>query len=213
MDQESHLSILELSEAQAGEVGPVLRSVLHRDTDNRLCVPADPQAFRTYYTHGLISSNIPDKRYSSHLPNRCVHLSSLGADGIKCFQPKPSAVHAVREAFLLGGFGELLLQLCLREPPGPQHRPWRLPGQTHGERLSSESGVHVFSPPVLLFVPHGDGSLTGSTILTLRSCSVQHPELPCPALGHISSGPLTLHSSVRFYLSHYSFIIALGNNI
>ncbi|XP_056914370.1 uncharacterized protein C20orf194 homolog isoform X1 [Takifugu flavidus] len=37
MDLESHLSILELSEAQAGE------------------------PFRTYYTHGLSSSNIPDK--------------------------------------------------------------------------------------------------------------------------------------------------------
>ncbi|KAM9842124.1 dynein axonemal assembly factor 9 [Aulostomus maculatus] len=37
MDLESHLSILELSEAQAGE------------------------AFRTYYSHGLISSNITDK--------------------------------------------------------------------------------------------------------------------------------------------------------
>uniref|UniRef100_A0A3Q1H3J6 Dynein axonemal assembly factor 9 n=1 Tax=Acanthochromis polyacanthus TaxID=80966 RepID=A0A3Q1H3J6_9TELE len=40
MDLESHLSILELSEAQAGE------------------------AFRTYYSHGLISSNITDKSKS-----------------------------------------------------------------------------------------------------------------------------------------------------
>lgn len=28
----------------------------------------NPQAFRTYYCHGLISSNITDKRYSSHVP-------------------------------------------------------------------------------------------------------------------------------------------------
>lgn len=42
------------------------------------CVLFNPQAFRTYYSHGLISSNITDKRYSLH-SKYCnyVHLWSL----------------------------------------------------------------------------------------------------------------------------------------
>lgn len=63
MDQESHLSILELSEAQAGEVGPDPSAPQHTFTC-LLSLPfaPPPQVFRTYYTHGLSSSNIPEKR-------------------------------------------------------------------------------------------------------------------------------------------------------
>lgn len=91
MDLESHLSILELSEAQAGE------------------------SFRTYYSHGLISSNITDKsknqqpfvlfgrhsscedleNYSFNFPSESHQVRSTGPQGstakhmvLRCVAPK-----------------------------------------------------------------------------------------------------------------------------
>lgn len=45
------------------------------------------------------------------------------------------------------------------------------------------------------------------TCVSPRFCSVQLPEPLCPALGHISLGPLTVRTLVRCYCS-----IVLGNS-
>ncbi|XP_068608094.1 dynein axonemal assembly factor 9 [Brachionichthys hirsutus] len=93
MDLESHLSILELSEAQAGE------------------------AFRTYYSHGLISSTITDKSKSQQpfvLFGR--HSSS---EDLKSYSFNfPSKSHQVRNTGRQGSTANHMILQCVA-PKGP----------------------------------------------------------------------------------------------
>ncbi|KAM9707381.1 dynein axonemal assembly factor 9 [Menidia menidia] len=93
MDLESHLSILELSEAQAGE------------------------AFRTYYTHGLISSNITDKSKSRQPFMLFGNHSSLEELDGYLFN-FPSESHQVRNTGLQGSPAKHMILQCAA-PKGP----------------------------------------------------------------------------------------------
>uniref|UniRef100_A0A8C2ZLR5 Dynein axonemal assembly factor 9 n=1 Tax=Cyclopterus lumpus TaxID=8103 RepID=A0A8C2ZLR5_CYCLU len=93
MDLESHLSILELSEAQAGE------------------------AFRTYYSHGLISSNITDKSKSQQpfvLFGK--HSSSEDLEGYSFNFASES--HQVRNTGAEGSAARHMILQCV-SPKGP----------------------------------------------------------------------------------------------
>uniref|UniRef100_A0A673C113 Si:ch211-194c3.5 n=1 Tax=Sphaeramia orbicularis TaxID=375764 RepID=A0A673C113_9TELE len=93
MDLESHLSILELSEAQAGET------------------------FRTYYSHGLISSNITDKSKSQQpfvLFGRHSSLEDLENYSFNF----PSESHQVRNTGPEGSTARHMVLQCVA-PKGP----------------------------------------------------------------------------------------------
>ncbi|XP_041668357.1 uncharacterized protein C20orf194 homolog [Cheilinus undulatus] len=93
MDLESHLSILELSEAQAGE------------------------AFRTYYSHGLISSNITDKSKSQQpfvLFGKHTSLEDLENYSFNF----PSESHQVRNTGTKGSTAKHMILQCVA-PKGP----------------------------------------------------------------------------------------------
>ncbi|KAM4541668.1 dynein axonemal assembly factor 9 isoform 1-T1 [Odontesthes bonariensis] len=93
MDLESHLSILELSEAQAGE------------------------AFRIYYTHGLISSNITNKSKSRQpfmLFGKHSSLEDLDSYSFNF----PSESHQVRNTGLQGSDAKHMILQCV-SPKGP----------------------------------------------------------------------------------------------
>ncbi|CAG01269.1 unnamed protein product [Tetraodon nigroviridis] len=154
MDQESHLSILELSEAQAGEV------------------------FRTYYTHGLTSSNIPDKSQSRQ-PFTLFGKHSSSEDLENYSFSFASESHQVRST-------------------GPASRP-----ASHMVRSRAPPGSRAGS----------FGSLTGNPLLSVRFCSVQHPELLCPARGRISLGALTPHTLVRFFTFYYIIFFSVLSDI
>ncbi|XP_056249050.1 uncharacterized protein C20orf194 homolog [Seriola aureovittata] len=93
MDLESHLSILELSEAQAGE------------------------AFRTYYSHGLISSNITDKSKSQQ-PFVLFGKHSSSEDLESCSFNFPSESHQVRNTGPQGSTARHMILKCVA-PKGP----------------------------------------------------------------------------------------------
>ncbi|XP_049918064.1 uncharacterized protein C20orf194 homolog [Epinephelus moara] len=93
MDLESHLSILELSEAQAGE------------------------AFRTYYSHGLISSNITDKSKSQQ-PFVLFGKHSSSEDLESYSFNFPSESHQVRNTGPLGSAARHMILQCV-SPKGP----------------------------------------------------------------------------------------------
>ncbi|XP_010771012.1 uncharacterized protein C20orf194-like, partial [Notothenia coriiceps] len=93
MDLESHLSILELSEAQAGE------------------------SFRTYYSHGLISSNITDKSKSQQpfvLFGKHSSLEDLESYSFNF----PSESHQVRNTGPPGSTARHMVLQCVA-PKGP----------------------------------------------------------------------------------------------
>ncbi|XP_069391597.1 dynein axonemal assembly factor 9 [Paralichthys olivaceus] len=93
MDLESHLSILELSEAQAGE------------------------AFRSYYSHGLISSNITDKSKSQQpfvLFGKHSSSEDLENDSFNF----PSESHQVRNTGPQGSTATHMVLQCVA-PKGP----------------------------------------------------------------------------------------------
>ncbi|XP_029316767.1 LOW QUALITY PROTEIN: uncharacterized protein C20orf194-like [Cottoperca gobio] len=93
MDLENHLSILELSEAQAGE------------------------AFRTYYSHGLISSNITDKSKSQQPFVLFGKHSSL--DDLESYSFNfPSESHQVRNTGPPGSTARHMILQCVA-PKGP----------------------------------------------------------------------------------------------
>ncbi|XP_077419826.1 dynein axonemal assembly factor 9 isoform X2 [Vanacampus margaritifer] len=88
MELESHLSILELSEAQAGE------------------------AFRTYFSHGLISSNIPDKSKDGQpFVLFGAHSSSEDMDGYSFNFPSES--HQVGNTGLGGSLARHMILQCV----------------------------------------------------------------------------------------------------
>uniref|UniRef100_A0A4W6C4D3 Dynein axonemal assembly factor 9 n=1 Tax=Lates calcarifer TaxID=8187 RepID=A0A4W6C4D3_LATCA len=93
MDLESHLSILELSEAQAGE------------------------AFRTYYSHGLISSNITDKS-KSRQPFVLFGKHSSAEDLESYSFNFPSESHQVRNTGPQGSTARHMVLQCVA-PKGP----------------------------------------------------------------------------------------------
>ncbi|XP_041810145.1 uncharacterized protein C20orf194 homolog isoform X1 [Chelmon rostratus] len=93
MDLESHLSILELSEAQAGE------------------------AFRTYYSHGLISSNITDKSKSQQ-PFVLFGKHSCSEDLESYSFNFPSESHQVRNTGPRGSAARHMILQCVA-PKGP----------------------------------------------------------------------------------------------
>ncbi|XP_045917900.1 dynein axonemal assembly factor 9 [Micropterus dolomieu] len=93
MDLESHLSILELSEAQAGE------------------------AFRTYYSHGLISSNITDKSKSQQ-PFVLFGKHSSLEDLESYLFNFPSESHQVRNTGPQGSTARHMILQCVA-PKGP----------------------------------------------------------------------------------------------
>uniref|UniRef100_A0A7N8YIA7 Dynein axonemal assembly factor 9 n=1 Tax=Mastacembelus armatus TaxID=205130 RepID=A0A7N8YIA7_9TELE len=93
MDLENHLSILELSEAQAGE------------------------AFRTYYCHGLISSNITDKS-KSRQPFVLFGKHSSLADLESYSFNFPSESHQVRNTGPQGSSASHMVLQCV-SPKGP----------------------------------------------------------------------------------------------
>ncbi|GAA6224863.1 uncharacterized protein C20orf194 homolog [Lates japonicus] len=93
MDLESHLSILELSEAQAGE------------------------AFRTYYSHGLISSNITDKS-KSRQPFVLFGKHSSAEDLESYSFNFPSESHQVRNTGPQGSTARHMILQCVA-PKGP----------------------------------------------------------------------------------------------
>ncbi|XP_070835102.1 dynein axonemal assembly factor 9 isoform X1 [Chaetodon trifascialis] len=93
MDLESHLSILELSEAQAGE------------------------AFRTYYSHGLISSNITDKSKSQQ-PFVLFGKHSSSEDLENYSFNFPSESHQVRNTGPRGSAAKHMILQCVA-PKGP----------------------------------------------------------------------------------------------
>ncbi|XP_074547735.1 dynein axonemal assembly factor 9 [Halichoeres trimaculatus] len=93
MDLESHLSILELSEAQAGE------------------------AFRIYYSHGLISSNITDKSKSQQPFVLFGNHSSL--EDLESYSFNfPSESHQVRNTGPQGSTAKHMILQCVA-PKGP----------------------------------------------------------------------------------------------
>ncbi|XP_040916742.1 uncharacterized protein C20orf194 homolog [Toxotes jaculatrix] len=93
MDLESHLSILELSEAQAGE------------------------AFRTYYSHGLISSNITDKSKNQQ-PFVLFGKHSSAEDLERYLFNFPSESHQVRNTGPQGSTAKHMILQCVA-PKGP----------------------------------------------------------------------------------------------
>uniref|UniRef100_A0A665VAX7 Uncharacterized protein n=1 Tax=Echeneis naucrates TaxID=173247 RepID=A0A665VAX7_ECHNA len=93
MDLESHLSILELSEAQAGE------------------------AFRTYYSHGLMSSNITDKS-KSRQPFMLFGKHSSSEDLESYSFNFPSESHQVRNTGPQGSAARHMILQCVA-PKGP----------------------------------------------------------------------------------------------
>uniref|UniRef100_A0A671XWH4 Dynein axonemal assembly factor 9 n=1 Tax=Sparus aurata TaxID=8175 RepID=A0A671XWH4_SPAAU len=93
MDLESHLSILELSEAQAGET------------------------FRTYYSHGLISSNITDKSKSQQ-PFVLFGKHSSSEDMESYSFNFPSESHQVRSTGPRGSTARHMILQCVA-PKGP----------------------------------------------------------------------------------------------
>ncbi|XP_069575652.1 dynein axonemal assembly factor 9 [Brachyistius frenatus] len=93
MDLESHLSILELSEAQAGE------------------------AFRIYYSHGLISSNITDKSKSQQ-PFVLLGKHSSSEDLDSYSFNFPSESHQVRNTGPRGSAARHMILQCV-SPKGP----------------------------------------------------------------------------------------------
>ncbi|KAI3367399.1 hypothetical protein L3Q82_026260, partial [Scortum barcoo] len=131
MDLESHLSILELSEAQAGE------------------------AFRTYYSHGLISSNITDKSKSQQ-PFMLFGKHSSSKDLESYSFNFPSESHQVRNTGPQGSLARHMILQCVA-PKGPlacsrtyffgtTHTPYL--GNQNTEQKKTE--VLVFFPPRLL---------------------------------------------------------------
>ncbi|KAJ0008730.1 hypothetical protein NQD34_016145 [Periophthalmus magnuspinnatus] len=93
MDLESHLSILELSEAQAGE------------------------SFRTYYSHGLISSNITDKSKNQQ-PFVLFGRHSSSEDFENYSFNFPSESHQVRNTGPQGSTARQMVLQCVA-PKGP----------------------------------------------------------------------------------------------
>ncbi|KAM3850599.1 dynein axonemal assembly factor 9 [Diretmus argenteus] len=93
MDLESHLSILELSEAQAGE------------------------SFRTYYSHGLISSNITDKS-KSRQPFVLFGSHSCSEDLQSYSFNFPSESHLIRSTGRQGSIARHMVAQCVA-PKGP----------------------------------------------------------------------------------------------
>ncbi|CAL1575573.1 unnamed protein product [Knipowitschia caucasica] len=93
MDLESHLSILELSEAQAGE------------------------SFRTYYCHGLISSNITVKSYNQQ-PFVLFGTHSSSEDLENYSFNFPSESHQVRNTGPQGSTAKHMVLQCVA-PKGP----------------------------------------------------------------------------------------------
>ncbi|XP_071778609.2 dynein axonemal assembly factor 9 [Centroberyx gerrardi] len=93
MDLESHLSILELSEAQAGE------------------------AFRSYYSHGLISSNITDKSKSRQ--PFVLFGSHSSMDDLESYSFNfPSESHQIRSTGPQGSTARHMILQCVA-PKGP----------------------------------------------------------------------------------------------
>lgn len=93
MDLESHLSILELSEAQAGE------------------------SFRTYYSHGLLSSNITDKSKTQQ-PFVLFGRHSSSEELEKYSFNFPSESHQVRNTGPQGSTAKHMVLQCV-SPKGP----------------------------------------------------------------------------------------------
>uniref|UniRef100_A0A665VAU8 Uncharacterized protein n=1 Tax=Echeneis naucrates TaxID=173247 RepID=A0A665VAU8_ECHNA len=114
MDLESHLSILELSEAQAGE------------------------AFRTYYSHGLMSSNITDKS-KSRQPFMLFGKHSSSEDLESYSFNFPSESHQVRNTGPQGSAARHMILQCVA-PKGPLacSRTYFF-GTTHSPYLGNQS--------------------------------------------------------------------------
>ncbi|KAM7376359.1 hypothetical protein PAMP_006100 [Pampus punctatissimus] len=105
MDLESHLSILELSEAQAGEYSGIK------------CILINLQAFRTYYSHGLLSSNITDKSKSQQPFVLFGRHSSL--EDLKSYSFNfPSESHQVRNTGPQASTARHMILQCVA-PKGP----------------------------------------------------------------------------------------------
>ncbi|TKS87226.1 hypothetical protein D9C73_021350 [Collichthys lucidus] len=125
MDLESHLSILELSEAQAGE------------------------AFRTYYSHGLISSNITDKSKSQQpfvLFGKHSSLEDLESYSFNF----PSESHQVRNTGPRGSTARHMVLQCVA-PKGPLacSRTYFF-GTTHTPYIGNEKNAAQKKTQVLL---------------------------------------------------------------
>ncbi|KAG8013070.1 hypothetical protein GBF38_021272, partial [Nibea albiflora] len=125
MDLESHLSILELSEAQAGE------------------------AFRTYYSHGLISSNITDKSKSQQpfvLFGKHSSLEDLESYSFNF----PSESHQVRNTGPRGSTARHMVLQCVA-PKGPLacSRTYFF-GTTHTPYIGNEKNTEQKKTQVLL---------------------------------------------------------------
>ncbi|XP_067335248.1 uncharacterized protein C20orf194 homolog isoform X1 [Channa argus] len=121
MDLESHLSILELSEAQAGE-----------------CILINTQPFRSYYSHGLISSNITDKSKSQQpfvLFGKHSSLEDLESYSFNF----PSESHQIRNTGPQGSTARHMILQCVA-PKGPLacSRTYFL-GSTHTPYLGNQS--------------------------------------------------------------------------
>uniref|UniRef100_A0A3Q3IIW6 Uncharacterized protein n=1 Tax=Monopterus albus TaxID=43700 RepID=A0A3Q3IIW6_MONAL len=125
MDLENHLSILELSEAQAGE------------------------AFRTYYSHGLISSNITDKSKSQQ-PFVLFGKHSSSEDLESYLFNFPSESHQVRNTGPRGSIARHMILQCVA-PKGPLacSRTYFL-GTTHTPYLGNQSSEQKKTEVLLL---------------------------------------------------------------
>ncbi|XP_035465310.1 dynein axonemal assembly factor 9 isoform X4 [Scophthalmus maximus] len=125
MDLESHLSILELSEAQAGE------------------------AFRTYYSHGLISSNINDKSQSQQ-PFMLFGKHSSSEDLENYSFNFPSESHQVRNTGPRGSAATHMVLQCVA-PKGPLtcSRTYFF-GTTHSPYLGNQNAEQKKTEVLLL---------------------------------------------------------------
>ncbi|XP_058470731.1 uncharacterized protein C20orf194 homolog [Solea solea] len=125
MDLESHLSILELSEAQAGE------------------------AFRTYYCHGLISSNITDKSKSQQ-PFVLFGKHSSSEDMENYSFNFPSESHQVRNTGRQGSAATHMVLQCV-SPKGPLacSRTYFF-GTSHSPYLGNQNTVQKKTEALLL---------------------------------------------------------------
>ncbi|KAM4625546.1 dynein axonemal assembly factor 9 [Polymixia lowei] len=125
MDLENHLSILELSEAQTGE------------------------AFRSYYSHGLISSNITDKSKSRQPFVLFGSHSSMEDLGSYSFN-FPSESHQVRSTGPQGSAARHMILQCVA-PKGPLacSRTYFF-GTTHTPYLGNHSVLQMKTELLLL---------------------------------------------------------------
>ncbi|XP_054653341.1 uncharacterized protein C20orf194 homolog [Dunckerocampus dactyliophorus] len=133
MDMESHLSILELSEAQAGE------------------------AFRMYYSHGLISSNITDKN-KDRQPFVLFGAHSSSEDMDSYSFNFPSESHQVRSTGPAGGAARHMILQCVAPRGalaccrtyffGTTHTPYL--GSQHTKPKKTEVSLlsHIYSAAV-----------------------------------------------------------------